>query len=252
MENTQKLLDLYNQTSKHSNYQILFPALYRWLPQDRVNTHSRYEKERLNYILSKTDPRDKTFCDIGCNTGYFSFSLLDKGAKHGLLYEGNKAHAEFVTLAGEQLGWTEKLTVRDTYYDFQSGSSEHVDLLLLLNVLHHVGDDYDRAADVAQARQKILTTLNGLASMTKVMVFQLGFNWMGNRNKPLFTCGTKQEMIRYIEEGIKDYWSITAIGVAERQLDGTVAYNDLNAGNCKRNDELGEFLNRPIFILQRK
>ncbi len=252
METAQKLLDLYNRTSKHSNYQILFPALYAWLPRDRVNTHSRYEKERLDYILSKIDVRDKSFCDIGCNTGYFSFSLLDGGAKHGLLYEGNRTHAEFVTLAGEQLGWAEKLTVRDTYFDFQSCHGEHVDLLLLLNVLHHVGDDYDHAADAAQARQKILSTLNSLTPMADAMVFQLGFNWMGDRNKPLFSCGTKQEMIRYLAEGIKEHWQITAIGIAERQQGGTVVYNDLNDGNAARDDALGEFLNRPIFILKRR
>jgi hypothetical protein len=80
-------------------------------------------------------------------------------------------------------------------------------------------------------------------------VLQIGFCWKGNRNHILFGNGTKQEMIEFVKGAIEGAWSIEHIGVAE----GTKSapeYNELSPENIQRRDDLGEFLNRPIFILK--
>jgi hypothetical protein len=44
-------------------------------------------------------------------------------------------------------------------------------------------------------------------------------------------------------------WTIDAIGIAQRS-DGVVQYRPLDGRNIERDDALGEFLNRPLFILR--
>jgi len=58
-------------------------------------------------------------------------------------------------------------------------------------------------------------------------------------------------MIRFIKEGSQDNWEILNIGVAESTKVG-IKYIDLNKRNIRRDDSLGEFLNRPLFILKSK
>lgn len=84
------------------------------------------------------------------------------------------------------------------------------------------------------------------------MAFQMGFNWMGNKNTCLFTNGTKAELIDYVKAGCQDAWDILAIGIAVNDPQGHIVYQDLNGENIHRNDALGEFLNRPLFIMKSK
>ncbi len=251
--NTDKLITLYNQTSKHSHYQILAAPLQELIPtsyQQRLDIHSRYERERLAYILKHQPVQGVTLADIGGNTGFFTFELISRGARSALFFEGNDSHSEFVREAARALGWQDRITVFPMYFDFAEDLSKiEVDVCLLLNVLHHVGDDYGqtiRSADAA--RQTILSSLNRLASHAQTLIFQLGFNWMGDRNRPLFQNGTKKEVIDFIAEGTRDYWIIDGIGIAQRTQSG-ITYQEVGASNIRRDDALGEFLNRPLFIL---
>ena len=56
-------------------------------------------------------------------------------------------------------------------------------------------------------------------------------------------------MIDYIKDGTQGKWKIVNIGVAVAQ-EGHIVYMELDDENIIRNDSLGEFLNRPIFILE--
>jgi len=123
---------------------------------------------------------------------------------------------------------------------------------LLLNVLHHVGDDYgDPSHSIESAKQNVLNSLSALAKRTKYLIFQLGFNWKGDILLPLFADGTKRELIEFVREGTKDSWVIRNIGIAESAGD-KIIYNELDSKNIERRDSLGEFLNRPIFIMESK
>lgn len=245
------LFNYYTTKSKHSNYQVLPRRLRALLSSDEVQTKTRYELERLDYILEKITINNKTVLDIGGNTGFFTFELIEAGAKSTHCYEGNKEHADFVRLAAKALD-LQNVRVTNRYFSFEDDVAERYDVILLLNVLHHIGDDYgDDALSMEAALKNIIRQLNSLADKTETLVFQMGFNWQGNINQNLFQHGTKQEMIDFIKDGIKNTWEIIAIGIPERTESG-VKYMDLNNKNIARDDSLGEFLNRPLFIFRTK
>lgn len=250
MNNKQKseLVELYNATSKHSNYQILPSILKDMLPMEELIIKSRYEEERLEYIMKNVDFHDKVFCDIGANCGYFSFELINRGAKFVKMYEGNEKHAQFVNKAIDILELSDRMCINNLYFDFEHMDEKH-DIVLLLNVLHHIGDDYGAVTNIADAKQRMLDSINNMSKNTDVLILQIGFNWMGNIKKGLFEKGTKREMIEWLQKGISNCWNIKKIGIAE-SVEGKILYKDMNQFNIERKDELGEFLNRPIFILE--
>ena len=243
----EKLIHLYEQNSKHSNYQILASNFEGIIDTAELDIVSRYEKERLEYIVSKIDVKNKVIMDIGGNSGYFTFELSNLDAKQVEYYEGNLAHAEFVDTSVELFDLRSKININKKYYSFNE--NKKADIIFLLNVVHHLGDDYNCASDINNAKEKMLDDINGLAFNCNLLVFQMGFNWKGNVNTGLFQNGTKREMIDFLSKGLEKNWEIVSIGVAEKD-DGTIMYKDLNNKNIERNNELGEFLNRPIFILR--
>ena len=247
------LLRLYNQTSKHSNYQILSERLRSIVDIDKLRIKTRYEAERLSYIKKKISFEHKYFLDVGGNTGYFSFELLDLGAEKVHFIEGNAIHSKFVSKSAEIIGVHDRIEISNQYLTFKDELDDrNYDVILLLNVLHHLGDDYgNKKISIEKAKDNIPAQINSLAGKTSEMVLQLGFNWKGNITTPLFKNGTKSEMIEFIKNGTKEYWEIIAIGIPELS-NGEIIYSDLNSKNIVRDNSLGEFLNRPIFILKSK
>jgi len=245
-----RLRELYSQRSKHSNYQILSRNLAEIIGDD-IQVKTRYEAERLAYIIDNLDVRNKSILEIGGNTGYFTFEMLEHGVRRVHYYEGDKVHSEFVRLASKCLDLDEKLDVSNRYFSFSDVElGNKYDVILLLNVLHHVGDDYDnKKISMENAKKTIIEQLNSLATIGEVIVFQLGFNWKGNRELCLFENGTKEELIDFVRNGTEKHWKIDKIGIAESQGDA-IKYYDANIENMKRRDSLGEFLNRPLIIMR--
>jgi SAM-dependent methyltransferase len=249
MTTKEELIRYYSKKSKHSQYQELPSSLIPILGGHATPTKTRWESERLRYILNKVDVKGKSILDIGGNTGFFTFELLNAGAQHIDYYEGNKDHVDFVSRAAEVLEVNNNISINHRYYSFEESNQEFYDIVLLLNVLHHFGDDYgNKDKTLEESRKEIIYQLNSFKNKTDFLVFQLGFNWRGNPAYCLFENGTKQEMIDFINEGTKDNWDIIATGIAERE-GGAMAYQECNHKNILRDDSLGEFLNRPIFIL---
>ena len=239
------------KTKKHSAYQTLPDRVAALVDPLPITLYRKYEAERLRYITTHVSLNDRSVLDIGCNTGYFTFEALRLGARRVSAYEGSCAHREFVTLAARLLGEEARLTVKSTYFEF-GPNEEHHDVGFLLNVLHHCGDEFDKSAtDMEAAKSRMLAQLQAMHSVVDVLVLQMGFNWKGDIRKCLFTHGTKREMIDFVFEGARDYWHVRAIGIAEGPR-AQATYRDLNARNIARDDALGEFLNRPIFVLERK
>ncbi len=252
MENQIKSLqELYSKTSKHSNYQILSKKLSLLIDKNNIIVKSRFEEERLNYILSRLEIKGKKILDIGCNTGFFTFELLEAGASLSVLYEGNPDHALFVKEAGKLLQYEDKLSVKDSYFTFKNElNNTTFDITLLLNVLHHAGDDYgENNLSIENAKKQIIDSINFFADKTDQLIFQLGFCWKGDRDLLLFDKGSKKEMIDFIKSGTEKNWRIEEIAVAEN-TNGKVEYKILNQINIERNDKMGEFLNRPLFIMK--
>lgn len=252
MNDTKKeLVKLYQRTSKHSNYQILPRAIRDIVHQEEVNVSSRYEKERLDFLKKNLSFKDKKILDVGGNTGYFSFEVLQEGAKETVYIEGNDQHANFVKVAADYLD--RKVTVENRYLDFKESFDQGpVDITLLFNVIHHLGDDFGQSdITLAKAKVKMQECINYFADFTEYLVLQMGFCWQGDISKLLFEGGTKREMIDFVTKATEEKWDIKKIGVAEL-VEGETLYKPLNDKNIQRDDSLGEFRNRPIFILKAK
>lgn len=250
--NIELLEKLYMKDSKHSNYQALPSALAEILDEGSLKIKSRQEWERMSYIKGHIDFSGKSVLDIGGNTGFFTFEILKAGACHVDYYEGNQAHAAFVQAASKVLKTEGILSVYPEYFLFeQKERNKKYDVVLCLNVVHHLGDDFKNVRSKDAARMEMVASVNFLSEYTDILVFQMGFNWKGNCREPLFKDGTKKEMKQFLEEGTKDFWDIIFVGIAER-TDNAVVYHELDTDNGMRQDDMGEFLNRPIFIMKSK
>ncbi len=242
---------LYQETSKHSNYQVLPAALEKLLPKRNLKIRSRYEKERLNFIAKTIEFKNKKVLDVGGNTGFFTFESLALGASETEYIEGNKNHSDFVQLASELTN--SKIKINNKYLEFREEEFDSkFDIIFLLNVIHHLGDDFAQTTkDINTAKQKMINAINFFNTRTEYLILQMGYCWKGDISQLLFKNGTKKEMIEFIKDAIKDKWELFSIGIAEKKEFG-INYTNVNNDNINRMDELGEFLNRPIFILKSK
>jgi|APTNR8051073442_1049403.scaffolds.fasta_scaffold03495_9 SAM-dependent methyltransferase len=252
IEQLKNLLVMTTDTKKHRAYQILASRVKKLIGETDVTFYPKYEEERLEYIESNIAINGMKVLDIGCNTGFFVFELLDRGAKHVTCFEGGEYHSKFVELAVKLLQINSRIRVVGDYFDFKAQHKDVYDVTLLLNVLHHLGDDYgNNMLTRDEAKRGMIVQLNEMSTKTKHLVFQMGFNWKGDISKCLFENGLKTEMIDYIKDGTSDNWEVVKIGVAEGSKQ-QCSYRDVNDDNVLRKDALGEFLNRPLFILKSK
>lgn len=244
------LRSLVGAKSKHSDYQLLHPSLAELIPEADYHPLGKCEMERQAYMIRHQPMTNLHVLDIGANTGYFSFAALESGARHVVSQEGNREHANFITLGARCLGVMRHIEVRPSYFDFSEVSlkGEYFDLVLCLNVLHHLGDDFGNPTlSLEGAKTDMINAINRLSFHANRCWMQLGFNWKGNRHRPLFTRGTKQEIIDFIQQGTKGYWHIDRIAVVDP---AHRKYVDVNLQNLQRFESLGEFLNRPLFLLR--
>ena len=242
----EELKKLYAEESKHSQYQQLPSCLEGILDFDSIAIGSKYEKERFDYIKDRID-LGKSVIDIGGNSGFFTLESVTSGVDKVDYWEGNNTHAKFVEIASKAVGYENNIHIHNEYFNFE-GMEGYFDTVFLLNVIHHLGSDFEEGISLDKARLEMLQMINNMAYIGKKMVFQMGYNWGGDILNPIFEHGTKQEMIDYISDGTKRKWRIERIGIAVKRGD-IVVYEDASSDNLIRFDEYGEFLNRPIFIM---
>lgn len=251
-EKQKYLQKLLVNNSKHSHYQAIPNSLNQLDIFKDYKVHSRFERERMEFILTNINPEKTKICDIGGNTGYFTFEFIENEALGVDYYEGNKEHALFVSTAALLTGNQDKIKVHNQYYNFEDYNKNNYDITLCLNVLHHYGDDFgNKELSINEVKNNIGKFINQLSANSKYLVLQIGFNWKGNVNLSLFKNGTKAEMIELIKSVTKEKWDIHSIGIPEVIKD-EISYRPLSDSNIERSDKLGEFLNRPLFILKSK
>jgi SAM-dependent methyltransferase len=241
-----EIKNLYNQISKHSQYQIL-PDSVSTLIGNVTPSINRYEKERFDYINKNLLLKNNSILDIGSNTGFFSIMSLENGAREVSAIEGNIIHSTFLHEVG--LEFNLNINVINQYFDDSTQLNKKFDITFLLNVVHHLGDDFgDVNLDIISAKNKIIEVINNLSKVTNYLVFQMGYCWKGNRDLLLFENGTKTEMIDFIKNNVSNKWNIKKIGI----LNSNGVYEDMTTQNLSKNINLGEFGNRPLFILEVK
>jgi len=239
---------LYDAHSKHSSYQLIHPSLLPLLGDAAGLPAGKLEAQRQRLFQRAVPMADRTVLDIGANTGYFSFAALQSGARRVRSQEGNVAHARFLQAAGQALGVSDRLEVVPAYFNFEPQADERFDVALCLNVVHHLADDFgDSALTISQARDQMLVAINAMTAWTRTLVLQVGFNWKGDRHRPLFEGGEKASLIEWVRAGTAAHWRIDEIVVADPRADGE--FQPVDAHNLPRNDAVGEFMNRPLFVM---
>lgn len=245
-----KLEELYADKSRHSQYQVLATSLENRIRYEKP-PKPKYEKERWKYISDNVDMSGKTVLDIGANTGFFTFECCkDFRPRRVDCYEGNVKLARFMELATEVLELQDVVKVHPEYFLFD-GIGKFWDVVFFLNVIHHIGFDFEKDVQIDKVKDKIIEHINTMARYSKLMVFSMGYNWYGDIARCLFEHGTKREMEDYVIQGTRNYWEIDKIGIAVKE-GNTFKYSDINEANNVRVDAYGEFLNRPLFIMKSK
>jgi uncharacterized protein related to proFAR isomerase len=243
MNNIKKL---YDNISKHSHYQILPKSVENLIGAVKPNIF-RYEFERFNYINKKVDFDKKSILDIGANTGFFSISSLENNANDVVVYEGNNEHCNFIKNVCDILNLN--IDVKNEYFTTNTQLNDTFDITFLLNIVHHLGDDFDdNELSMPLAKNKMIEFVNTLSNKTKYLIFQMGYCWKGDVNQILFDNGTKSEMISFIETNTSEHWIVESIGI----MDTDMQYYDVNNSNLLKIQQLKEFGNRPLFILKSK
>jgi SAM-dependent methyltransferase len=228
-----RLHALYRDSSKHSVYQSVPAFMARKLGyQEEIHSLWRSDKPRYDYIVARLDlARGATVADIGANTGFFSLNLAHARPELRIdAFEMNPRHAEFIALAAEAFDLP--ISVRSQSCDLGGiGRLPGFDVVILLNVLHHAGFDFDAhlADDNGTFEAYAVDYLSTLRTRTRRLVFQIGSNRGGDKQRPLFSRDDDAKRLAWISRTLRSAgWRIDAIGYAQLEHD-VVQFHDAPA-----------------------
>jgi hypothetical protein len=271
-----KLRKLYNDASKHSNYQNIPQFVMNELGySETIDENWRGDSARYRYILGEVDLFPSAVVgDVGANTGFFALSLGNHFKDCAFTaYEANTNHVQFIQLVIDYFE-LDNVRVKQSMVDL-SGIDElgHHDVLLHLNVLHHAGHDFDHdlIGKVEDFESYAFAYLGKLGAKTSRIIFQMGSNWGGNKAMPIIKREDDCAKIMLISKlFINTGWDIVKIALATRDSSGTIVYRNLPerlldqikaSRDCGKISELatcvrtfnlgqfeGEFYRRPMFI----
>lgn len=276
MDLKEKLTALYAQGAKHDNYQNLPEFVKKELNFNfTINEDWRGDSARYRYILNEINGGE-VIGDVGANTGFFTLSLAKEFPDSNFFaYEMNDRHVEFINEISEYFNLTNitALSVSVNYNGLELIKNH--DILLHLNVLHHAGVDFDKEflkneLDFSNYAEKYFTKL---LNKTKILFFQMGYNWGGNKQKPIVPLNADMEKILFILRLFaKTGWKPKKIALCQNK-DNSLEYNNIDEivsetmfRQCKQNESisgdiisyfqeyrfenLSEFYRRPFFIAE--
>lgn len=229
---------------------------------DRLNRRTDYSKDALSITLDKQradfmfrqhDVSGQRVLDIGANQGFLTIEAALRGAERVDAFESNDVDSAFLSQAASHLTGLEKVTAHPVNYDFDRSNDDRWNCVICLNVLHHIGRYFDsHIQDLGEAKALMGQHLKRLLSPGACVWLQLGYNWQGNTQRPIFPNGTKQEMTDFVAELIEPYANLAVIGIYNHQTQSyeVVSNEDRGHGLWRRVEGLGEFGNRPLYLIQ--
>jgi len=270
-----KLKQLYDDASKHARYQNVPEFVRRELGyREPINEEWRGDTARYGYLQGVLDlSAGQAVGDVGANTGFFTLSLArERGDCRLTAYEPHPGHAEFIRLV------VEYFSLRNVRVERVLLDLAHVpdmgpaDVLLLLNVLHHAGFDFDPSVDREPAAfaDYAVEYLARLRPNTERLVFQMGTNQGGSKQHPLVDSRDEPGKLRYQLSILnRAGWTAERVALARKNDDGRIDYLALapaavEAAVAGRDGEVraalephhldrfpGEFYRRPLWICRK-
>lgn len=211
------------------------------------------DPERAAFMFERQSCSGQSVLDIGANQGFMSIEAALRGAQQIDAFESNPVDGAFMAQAASALEALQALKVHPVNFAFDHAKPGHWDCVICLNVLHHVGRYFDaQVQDLAQAKSLMASHLRRLLGPQTHVWFQLGFNWQGNPQQPMFAHGTKREMSEFVVQMLGPHGRLAALGIynPERQAYEEVVYGDWAHPLWQRMEGLGEFANRPLYLIE--
>lgn len=228
-----RLHELYHDSSKHSVYQSVPAFVARALGyQEEIHSLWRSDAPRLDFITAHLDPSPGArLADIGANTGYFTLNLAERYPDCRVVaYEMNPRHAEFIRLTATAFALNNAEVQTQSCNLVGLDALPDYDVVLLLNVLHHAGFDFDpqvadhNAAFAAHA----VAYLSKLRRRARRLVFQIGSNRGGDKARPVHPRDDDAARLAW-NAGVLSAagWRIDALGYASLDENGAVVFRDV-------------------------
>lgn len=265
-----KLAGLYHDQTKHSRYQNIPHFVCQALNySESIDENWRGDSARYRYLLKEfSSSAESVFGDIGANTGFFTLSLAHemKGSRF-YAYEMNKKHTRFMELIKGHF-CMENIRVIPQRVDLSGIEQLPVHHVLInFNVLHHAGVDFDKNFFMNESNftDYAQIYLSKLKSKTSMMYFQMGYNWGGNKKKPIVPVDNQESMIRYEVDIFKQCgWEIVKIALFNYEdkqyhnLSPSALNAVCNKESCGlgkiiksfRMSEVSEFYKRPLILVR--
>lgn len=227
-----ELRRLYFDGSKHSVYQNLPEFVEKGIGiAVDIDEAWRSDKPRYRY-LTENYPQlvGRRIADIGANTGYFSLSIAKNIPNTSVVaYECNATHARLIETVCSTFNIKNLVVHAEAIDTDNTHRLPHCDVLLFLNVLHHLGVDFDhdRGADKAKFFDFAVSYLEGLSKIASYMWFQMGTNLGGDKSRPITANDTPLRVVDYLVKLLDTaHWNVENIGFA-RLNDGEMHYQPL-------------------------
>jgi SAM-dependent methyltransferase len=184
------LRTLYFKDGKHSSYHPVPAELEIYFDDLILDTKWRSPVPRLR-LLSQELPHEfnGTIIDLGANTGFQTIEIarLFRDA-NVIAYEGNPSHASFLSECARILN-IQNIEVRNEFARANEISLLFPGAILLdFNVFHHYSYDFDRnsALEISEWWDVNLPQWFSASKMLKEHWFSVGFNFGGDKKRPLF------------------------------------------------------------------
>jgi SAM-dependent methyltransferase len=193
--------------------------------QEEIHSLWRSDTPRYDYLAARLKLAEgASVADIGANTGFFTLNLAHARPDLRIAaYELNPRHADYIAQAAAAFT-LDGVEVRSVSCDLAGvGELPVFDAVLLLNVLHHAGFDFDRnlADENAAFTAHATDYLTRLRARARQLVFQIGSNRGGDKGRPLFPRDDDQARLGWTSDVLRaSGWNIAHLGYA--QLEGEV------------------------------
>jgi len=210
------------------------------------------DPERAAFMCAHKSVAGQKVLDIGANQGYMSIEAALRGALSVDAFESNEIDGAFLSQAAMAFPELGALSAHALNYEFAQTNTRW-NYVVCLNVLHHVGRYFDgHISDMEQAKIAMGEHLQRLLLKGGCVWLQLGFNWQGDTLQPMFANGTKGEMTDFVEGLLGADAHIATVGIysPDSHAYEAVALNDRAHPLWQRMEGLGEFGNRPLYLIE--